>query len=396
MAAEPATQEQAPAVLPELNEGDGLLALAIQKGVDTAALEHLMQLKERFEATEARKAWVSAMAAFKAAAPSVLPKDAMVDFSSSKGRTHYKHTSLAGACSLLTPLLCEHGLTATWATAQDDAASRLTVTCRITHEQGHREDTSLTGPYDTSGNKNAMQGIGSAATYLARYTFLLATGMATAEMDDDGAGSGPRPSSGDAPNPAASPGPEPAASGGDPRDAKIGFSKEHSDETWREVDVGFLIWVRDHIDPKENDYAASRHGPALAELAAREAEKAPPASTPADIDEFPAGIGPDTIIAEKTPKSGCEHKDVPIREWPMDYLERSIGKGTGKHKKICLAEVGRREREELADGDIPFGSAEKPVEHKCQHCGSLNMTTELCTPGVAKCKDCGKHTAVEL
>lgn len=49
---------------------------------------------------------------------------------------------------------------------------------------GHSEETSLEAPEDHSGNKNNIQAIGSAATYLQRYTLKLALGLASAHDDD--------------------------------------------------------------------------------------------------------------------------------------------------------------------------------------------------------------------
>ena len=58
------------------------------------------------------------------------------------------------------------------------------VTCRITHRDGHYEETSLFGPVDGSGNKNPIQAIGSAVTYLQRYTLKAAVGIAASQDDD--------------------------------------------------------------------------------------------------------------------------------------------------------------------------------------------------------------------
>jgi hypothetical protein len=58
------------------------------------------------------------------------------------------------------------------------------VTCHVSHEKGHRESTSLTGPEDVSGGKNPIQTIGSTVTYLQRYTMVSALGLSTADQDD--------------------------------------------------------------------------------------------------------------------------------------------------------------------------------------------------------------------
>ena len=51
---------------------------------------------------------------------------------------------------------------------------------------GHSEETTLSGPADSSGSKNAIQAIGSTLTYLQRYSLVQMLGLA-ASNDDDGA-----------------------------------------------------------------------------------------------------------------------------------------------------------------------------------------------------------------
>jgi len=161
-----------------------ILALAVQKGADVGVLEKLMDLQERWEANEAKKLYVQAMTAFKQKCPAVLPKDGVVDFTSSKGRTHYTHATLGGIVTKVTALMGEHGLSVAWSTGQQNGG--VTVTCHITHEAGHSESVTLSGPPDDSGNKNRIQQVGSTVTYLQRYTLLSALGLATADQDDDG------------------------------------------------------------------------------------------------------------------------------------------------------------------------------------------------------------------
>lgn len=165
------------------NPGE-MMVLAIQHNADPAVLQKLIEVQAQWEAMQAKKAYVKAMSAFKAECPAVLKKDAEVDFTSSRGRTHYKHATLGGIVLSITPLLSQNGLSVSFETEQKE--NRVGVTCHITHELGHRESTKLVGPNDDSGNKNAIQAVGSAVTYLQRYTLLAALGLATAEQDDDG------------------------------------------------------------------------------------------------------------------------------------------------------------------------------------------------------------------
>jgi len=159
-----------------------LILQAVGAGADLEKLGGLLELQEKYEANEARKAYHKAMAAFKANPPKI-EKDKKVSFKTGSGVTEYNHASLANVTEKINKSLSEHGLSASWTTAQN---GQITVTCKITHELGHSEETSLTGPADTSGSKNPIQQMGSSITYLQRYTLLALTGLATSEMDDDG------------------------------------------------------------------------------------------------------------------------------------------------------------------------------------------------------------------
>jgi len=149
--------------------------------MDVGKLKELLDLQERWDATQAKKAYVQAMSDFKANPPEIL-KDKTVNY----GTTGYKHASLHNVTTKINTELSKHGLTAAWVTSQDNGSVK--VTCRITHIMGHSEETCLSAPPDATGSKNIIQAIGSTVTYLQRYTLLALTGLATHDQDDDGAG----------------------------------------------------------------------------------------------------------------------------------------------------------------------------------------------------------------
>ncbi len=155
--------------------------------MDVAKLKELLDVQERWEANQAKKAYVVAMSEFKAHPPEIL-KDKAVSYK----QTHYKHSSLHNVTTKINAELSKHGLTASWVTSQDNGSVK--VTCKITHVMGHSEETSLSAPPDATGSKNAIQAIGSTVTYLQRYTLLALTGLATCDQDDDGGGAGKKPS----------------------------------------------------------------------------------------------------------------------------------------------------------------------------------------------------------
>ncbi len=175
------------AVLPSTSTPADLLAVAVSQGADLDKLEKLMELQERWEANEARKAYVRAMNEFKAHAPEIV-KDREVAYNTSSGTTAYRHASLHNVTQTIIEALAEHGFSHRWNVEQLDGG-QIRVTCVITHEMGHSESTPLQAGPDQSGGKNNIQAVASTVSYLERYTLLAATGLATKEMDDDGRGS---------------------------------------------------------------------------------------------------------------------------------------------------------------------------------------------------------------
>lgn len=145
---------------------------------DVNKLAELLALRERYEQLEARKAYVEAMNVFKLNPPQIV-KNHLVSFNN----TSYRHATLDTVVRAVTESLSAVGISHRWATKQDERS--ITVTCILTHKQGHSEETALTGPADNSGSKNALQAIGSTVTYLERYTLMAACGLAAGE-DDDG------------------------------------------------------------------------------------------------------------------------------------------------------------------------------------------------------------------
>jgi hypothetical protein len=159
-----------------------MLQTAVTAGAGVEMIDKLMALQERWEANQGRKAFDQAIAAAKAEIPPIF-KNRTVDFTSQKGRTHYKHEDLAEIARTVDPILGQHGLSYRYRTKQD--GNRVTVTCVVSHRDGYSEETSLSAGNDNSGNKNDIQSIGSTITFLQRYTLKAALGLA-ATVDDDG------------------------------------------------------------------------------------------------------------------------------------------------------------------------------------------------------------------
>lgn len=161
---------------------------AANPAVDVDKFARLLEMREKVEADFARKAFNAAIAQAKGAIGPIV-KDRAVDFSTQKGRTNYRFEGFDSIARAVDPILNKHGLSYRFRATQ--ASGRVCVTCILSHRDGYSEETTLEVAEDHSGNKNAIQAIGSSTTYLQRYTLKLALGLATT-LDDDGRG-GPDP-----------------------------------------------------------------------------------------------------------------------------------------------------------------------------------------------------------
>lgn len=165
----------------------GIMMAAISSGATLEQFEKMMELQQRWEANEARKAFVQAMADFKAE-PLEIFKRKQVGYTTKDGDfVGYKHAELSHIADVVVPAMARHGLSHRWDLQQ--TGGRIVVICTITHRLGHAESVSMDGSPDASGKKNSIQQVASTITYLQRYTLLAATGLATKdESDDDGRG----------------------------------------------------------------------------------------------------------------------------------------------------------------------------------------------------------------
>ena len=157
-----------------------MLAIAVQQGADIAKIEKLMELQERWEKNQARKAYVAAMAAFKANPPTIVKNKHVSYPLKTGGRTEYNHATHDEVTTKIIMAMSPHGLSHNWSVRQADGM--VFVKCTVTHELGYSESAELFGPPDTSGTKSPIQAIASTVTLLQRYTLISVTGLTSEEI----------------------------------------------------------------------------------------------------------------------------------------------------------------------------------------------------------------------
>lgn len=162
-----------------------LLTTAVQSGLSIEHLERLLAMQEKWEAKEARKEFFHALSNFQMDVPEIKKtKKVGYEHRDGSGKTEYFYATLSDICHSIREPLSRNGLSYRWEINEE--TDKITVTCIITHADGHAEKTTMVGQADNSGKKNVIQQRASTVTYLQRYTLIGALGISSADMDNDG------------------------------------------------------------------------------------------------------------------------------------------------------------------------------------------------------------------
>lgn len=158
-----------------------MLQNARDQGADIEQMQQLMEMQFKWEANEARKAYMEAVAQFKAE-PITITKD-KINSQFSSG-----YTGIGNLVNTVNPILSKFGLQASW---DIDQTNEIKVTCILSHSMGHSESRSMYAPSDSSGSKNPIQEIKSTITYLKIVTYEAVTGVASTDDPGDTDGNHP-------------------------------------------------------------------------------------------------------------------------------------------------------------------------------------------------------------
>jgi hypothetical protein len=173
-----------------VSEGGGLLAmierLATKPDLNIDVFERLLTMRRQEEDRAGERAFNVAMSLAKGDLQPVL-KTRDVDFQSNKpgaARTKYKYENFADVQRVVDPVFARYGLSYRFSVAQ--GLDVVKVSCIVSHADGYTDKTTLEAKVDPGSTGMSMvQALGSALTYLQRYSLRAAIGLAAA-IDDDG------------------------------------------------------------------------------------------------------------------------------------------------------------------------------------------------------------------
>ena len=161
---------------------DGLLTLALEKGVDTETLEKLIALRNAEIARQSKAEFDREFAKMQA---EFVPVGKTNQANDSSGRKLYSYCPIEVILAMAAPIIAAHGFSYRW---EEEAlpTKEKRVWCVIAG-YGHEERAYVDIPYMEPMTRatNVVQMRGSATTYGKRYSFLNATGIIVGGEDDD-------------------------------------------------------------------------------------------------------------------------------------------------------------------------------------------------------------------
>jgi hypothetical protein len=166
-----------------------ILQYAIEKGHAPEAIEKLAAVFERMQDRRAAQAFALAMSGFRADCPPIPRKTENAQFmvTIAGNKRPRRYASLDDIAATIREPLSKHGLSFRWSEGKI-ADGFLSVTCVVTHIDGHKESSAVTVPIDSKAGCSDQQKMGTANTYAQRYSIIQALGLTSCDDDDDGNG----------------------------------------------------------------------------------------------------------------------------------------------------------------------------------------------------------------
>jgi hypothetical protein len=159
---------------------------AADPAADIERLERLAAMYERAVAREVEAKFNAALVKMQPKLP-VLPECGTI--TDPDGEVQATYATWEDTVEAIRPILARHGFSLSFKAGRS-SAGLLAVSGVLRHEAGHKEEVELLLPADTTGNKNAVQAIGSTVTYGQRYVAKMLLNLTSRGEDDDGRAAG--------------------------------------------------------------------------------------------------------------------------------------------------------------------------------------------------------------
>ena len=148
---------------------------------DIEKMERLMAMHERMQSKNAQTEFNAALASMQCDIPSIAERG--------EGHNRKTYATLEDINDVIKPIMQRYGFAMSFKV--EHTASGINVTGILMHRAGHREETTMLLPSDTSGGKNAVQAVASSVSYGKRYVMCAMLNISTRGEDDDGYAAAP-------------------------------------------------------------------------------------------------------------------------------------------------------------------------------------------------------------
>lgn len=150
--------------------------------VDIDKMQRLMDMHRDMQRDRAAVAYAEAFAEMQPHLP-IIPEHG-------EGHNKASYALWEDVNELIKPVLGQYGFGLAFKVKNAQNGVEVTAICK--HREGHTEETSMSFPMDTSGNKNAIQAHGSSISYGKRYTATALLNLTSRKdpTDDDGKATG--------------------------------------------------------------------------------------------------------------------------------------------------------------------------------------------------------------
>lgn len=155
--------------------------MAVNKEVDAEKMGKLLDLQIRVMDRQGEMEFNQAFARLVPKLPRI-KKDGSVEY---KGKEAFKFATYENIDDIIRPYLLEEGFSLSF-TTEPLASGGLIGHGKLMHVGGHSKSASMPAPVDTSGGKNAIQGMASTFSYLKRYLTIMLLNLVFEGSDDDG------------------------------------------------------------------------------------------------------------------------------------------------------------------------------------------------------------------
>jgi len=182
-------QPDEPAAAPE-SDAVALMAVISRAASDPATdadkLERLLGMYERVMSRDASAAYTASLADMQAELPVIAERGEI----KVRDQVQSRYALWEDINETIKPILTKNGFALSFRTGNE--GDKIMVTGFLSHRKGHREETRMLLPLDMSGDKNAVQRVGSSTSYGKRYTAAALLNLTSRGEDDDGVMAGAR------------------------------------------------------------------------------------------------------------------------------------------------------------------------------------------------------------